>query len=263
MRLARLRGARGFVPLIALLALGAGMAGCSGDDGDNGPAGPAGTPGTPGATGATGAPGATGPTGPAGVAKIEPRESCGVCHDVDSLVAVDAVHALTGQVAVSNVAFAVNGADLDVTYNVKIDGKAATGFTNVRTAYGLAAGGVQTSFLPEPPASPLAAVTDLGNGDYAIKILGAGSRGNSRFLFRISDAAVTKNISVSGDYTADPTQPAAYEDAVSNVSCNNCHGDQGIAPHAGDAPSDQYAYGSGQQRGHRSEPRGLWAIERG
>jgi OmcA/MtrC family decaheme c-type cytochrome len=244
MRLARLRGARGFVPLIALMALGAGMAGCSGDDGKDGAAGTPGTPGAPGAAGATGPAGPTGPTGPAGVAKIEPRESCGVCHDVNSLAAVDAVHALTGQVTVSTPTFTVSGADLDVTYNVKIDGKAATGFTKVRTAYGLAAGGVQTSFLPDPPASPLAAVTDLGNGDYAIKILGAGPRGNSRYLFRISDVAVTKNISVSGDHTPNPTQPAAYEDAVSNVSCNNCHGDQGIAPHAGDMPSDQYASAS-------------------
>ncbi len=235
MRLARLRGARGFVPLIALLALGAGMAGCSGDDGKNGatgPAGPAGTPGTPGASGATGA---TGPTGPAGVAKIEPRESCGVCHDVGSLAAVDTAHALTGQVTVSTPVFTVNGADLEVEYSVSIDGQPAIGFTKVRTAYRLAAGGAQSDLLePAPPV-----VADNGNGTYKMTILGAGANPDSRYLFRIADDPVTKNISVSGDY------PAAPRDAVvSNQSCNNCHGDQGIAPHAGDKPSDQYAYAS-------------------
>jgi hypothetical protein len=154
------------------------MAGCSGDDGKNGaagPAGPAGTAGTPGATGATG------PTGPAGVAKIEPRESCGVCHDVGSLAAVDTAHALTGQVTVSTPTFTVNGADLDVAYNVEIDGQAATGFTKVRTAYRLAAGGAQSDLLlPAPPV-----VTDLGNGSYTMKIVGAGANLDSRYLFRI------------------------------------------------------------------------------
>ena len=110
---------------------------------------------------------ATGPTGPAGVAKIEPRESCGVCHDVGSLAAVDTVHALTGQVAVSAPAFTVNGADLDVAYSVNIDGQPAIGFTNVRTAYRLAAGGAQSDLLlPAPPV-----VTDNGDGTYTMKIL--------------------------------------------------------------------------------------------
>jgi OmcA/MtrC family decaheme c-type cytochrome len=147
------------------------------------------------------------------------------------------VHALTGQVAVTGVTFAVTGAgaDLDVTYNVKIDGQAATGFTKVRTAYRLAAGGAQSDLLaPVPPV-----VTDGGNGAYTMKILGAGANPASRYLFRISDDPVTQNISVSGDYPAAPRT-----DLVSIQSCNNCHGDQGIAPHAGEKPSDQYAYAS-------------------
>jgi len=222
MRLSKHRAARSVVPLIALLALGAGMAGCSGDDGKTGAQGPAGPAGpistVPGPTGPTG------PTGPGGsVAKTEPRESCGVCHASGSVYDAEAVHALTGQVAVSPPVFTVNGADLDVAYNVKIDGKAATGFTKVRTGYRLATGGVQSDLGPAYPA-----VTDLGNGNYTIKILGAGANANSRYLFRISDAAETKNISVSGDYPAAPRTAL-----VSNQSCNNCHGDAGIAPHTG------------------------------
>jgi len=76
MRLAKLRGARGFVPLIALLSLGAGLAGCSGDDGKDGAQGPAGPAST--------IPGPTGPTGPTGpgldpIASAKP-ESCLTCH---------------------------------------------------------------------------------------------------------------------------------------------------------------------------------------
>ncbi|MBK7901628.1 MAG: hypothetical protein IPJ97_00790 [Proteobacteria bacterium] len=134
MRLAKLRGARGFVPLIALLALGAGMAGCSGDDGKNGAAGPAGPAGTPGTPGDPGAPGATGPTGPAGVAKIEPRESCGVCHDTGSLAAVDEVHAIDREVSFTATAPVVDGADLVVTFNIQVNGASYDSFTTVSRA---------------------------------------------------------------------------------------------------------------------------------
>ena len=79
MRLAKLRGARGFVPLIALFSLGIGLAGCSGDDGKDGAQGPAGPGSTvPGPTGATGATGATGP-GLDPIASAKP-ESCLTCH---------------------------------------------------------------------------------------------------------------------------------------------------------------------------------------
>ncbi len=84
MRLAKIRGARGFVPLIALLSLGIGLAGCSGDDGNDGAAGatgPTGPTGTPGATGPAGATGATGATGPGldPIASAKP-EGCLTCH---------------------------------------------------------------------------------------------------------------------------------------------------------------------------------------
>ena len=215
------RAVRSLVPFIALLALGAGIAGCSGDDGNNGSTGPAGPSGTPGATGPVGATGATG--APGASAKIEPRESCGVCHSDGSAYGVKEMHALTGLVTASKPVFTVNGADLDIAYNVKIDGKAVTGFTTVRTDYRLATGGVQSDLgTPDP------VVTDLGNGNYTIKILGGAANAgvNSRYFFRIADANATANVGVWGDYPAAPRT-----DLVSNQSCNNCHGDAGIAPH--------------------------------
>jgi OmcA/MtrC family decaheme c-type cytochrome len=223
-------GARGItrsrVPLIAMLALAAtlGLAGCEGDDGKDGAAGTPGAPGAPGPEGPTGPAGPAGPAGPVpGVEK--PLESCAVCHGDNSLAEVEAAHALTGLVAVSPPAFTVNGADLDVAYKVTIDGQAATGFTNVRSGYRLAAGGAGFTF-GSTGQPPIPVVTDLGNGDYTMKILGAGANPASRYLFRIADAGATKNISVSGDYPAAPRQAL-----VSDQSCNNCHSDDGIAPH--------------------------------
>ena len=225
----RFAGIHGFtrtrVPFLAVLALAAtiGLAGCEGDDGKDGatgPTGPAGPAGQIGPTGATGPAGPTGPTGP--VAGIEkPLESCAVCHGDNSLAAVDEAHAVTGIVTVSKPVFTVNGADLDVTYSVKVDGVAKAGFTKVRSGYRLAAAGVGVSFT-----APYPVVTDLGNGNYSMKILGAAANPNSRYLFRISDAGETKNISLSGDYPAAPRT-----DLVSAQACNNCHSDDGIQPH--------------------------------
>jgi OmcA/MtrC family decaheme c-type cytochrome len=219
----RFAGARGItrsrVPLIAMLALAGtiGLAGCEGDDGRDGAQGPTGPASTvPGPTGPTG------PTGPAGQPVVQkPLESCAVCHDAGSVYAVDDAHALTGLVTVSNVTFAVNGLDLDVTYNAKIDGQAAAGFTKVRSDYRLSTGNVLADL-----GTPV--VTDQGAGNYKITIPdGAANAGvNSRYFFRISDAAETTNVGVSGDYPAAPRT-----DLVSNQSCNNCHSDAGIAPH--------------------------------
>jgi len=208
--------------LIAMLALAAsiGLAGCEGDDGKDGATGPQGPAGTPGATGPIGPTGATGPTGP--VAGIEkPLESCAVCHGDNSLAAVDDAHAVTGIVTVSKPVFTVNGADLDVTYSVKVDGVVKTGFTKVRSGYRLAAAGVGVTY-----SAPYPVVTDLGGGNYSMKILGAAANPNSRYLFRISDVNETKNISLSGDYPAAPRT-----DLVSVQACNNCHSDDGIQPH--------------------------------
>jgi OmcA/MtrC family decaheme c-type cytochrome len=228
MRFAGIQGfTRSRVPFLAVLALAAtiGLAGCEGDDGKDGAAGTPGAPGATGPAGPTGPTGSTGPTGPTGpVAGIEkPLESCAVCHGENSLAAVDDAHAVTGIVTVSKPVFTVNanGVDLDVTYSVKIDGVAKTGFTKVRSGYRLAAAGVGVTY-----SAPYPVVTDLGGGNYSMKILGAATNPNSRYLFRISDVDETKNISLSGDYPAAPRT-----DLVSVQACNNCHSDDGIQPH--------------------------------
>ena len=218
MRIERLRSARGIAPLFALLALGVGMAGCSSDDGKDGAQGPAGPSGGTGATGPTGPTGPTGATGP--VASAQPRESCGVCHGDASMASAEEAHALTGIVTVDNVVFALNGVDLDITYDVTIDGQAATGFTTVRSDYRLGVGTLSDLGTP--------VVNDLGGGDYRITIPGGAANAGdpSRYFFRISDAGATANVGVWGDFPSSPRT-----DLVSDQACNNCHGDAGIAPH--------------------------------
>jgi OmcA/MtrC family decaheme c-type cytochrome len=150
----------------------------------------------------------------------KPLGSCAVCHDEGSFASATVAHALTGQVTVSDVTFTANGADLQITYDVTIDGRAAAGLTKVRSDYRLTAGTLADLGTP--------VVNDLGGGDYRIVIPGgaANAAEPSRYFFRISDAAETTNVGVWGDHPAAPRT-----DLVSDQACNNCHGDAGIAPH--------------------------------
>ena len=152
MKFATHRAARSLVPLIALLSLGIGIAGCEGDDGKDGAQGPAGTPGTPGATGPIGPTGPTGPAGPG--AKIEPRESCGVCHADGSAYGVAEMHAVAADVAVSNVVIArgtTDPTDLVVTFNVKANGVNFTTLVPPTAATGLSTAYQFNGTLTQPP----------------------------------------------------------------------------------------------------------------
>jgi len=157
------------------------------------------------------------------VAGIEkPLESCAVCHGENSLAAVDEAHAITGRAAVSNVVFQAAGPDLVVTYNLKIDGQNVTDFVQLRSDYRYTAGATVDAGANAP--------TGGAGGNYSITIPnGVASAGAaSRYFFRVSNATTPGAVAavVSGDYPA-----AAFVDAVSDESCNNCHGPTGIAAH--------------------------------
>jgi len=94
--------------VLVVCTLAFALAGCEGDDGTDGAVGAA---GAAGAGGPAGPPGADGPPGPG--ASVIPLESCGVCHSDGSFASAPAAHALDPIESVSNVAFEVNGADLD------------------------------------------------------------------------------------------------------------------------------------------------------
>jgi OmcA/MtrC family decaheme c-type cytochrome len=229
-------GARGItrsrVPLIAMLALAAsiGLAGCEGDDGKDGAAGAPGAPGATGPAGPTGPSGPTGPTGPTGpVAGIEkPLESCAVCHGTNSLAAVNTAHvgsgatSTVGIASVSNIAFAVSGVDLVVSYNLKIDGANTTDYTIVSTDYRFA-NGTRTDL------GTVTTATSLGNGNYSIAIPGGAANATTpyRYFLRVRNQALTNYAYVSADYPS-----AIRPEVVTAQACVNCHGAKFTTHHA-------------------------------
>ena len=233
MRLAKLRGARGFVPLIALLALGAGMTGCSGDDGKDGAAG---SPGTAGATGPAGPTGPAGATGaPGASAKIEPRESCGVCHSDGSAFGVAEMHVVSPDIAITGLTIAPSAtvpADLVVSFNVKAAGANFTTLTRINGAYRFD-GTNRDDLIAVDAAFPGDAVRTLTfaggpDGNYTVTIVnGATLFGAipSRYLIRLETASglVPRIRAIgTGDY------PSSPDDAlVSSAGCSGCHGTNG------------------------------------
>jgi OmcA/MtrC family decaheme c-type cytochrome len=214
------------VPLIALLALGAGMAGCSGDDGKDGGAGPAGPPGDTGATGPTGPTGPSDPGGP--VTAQKPLESCAVCHDVGSTYDAEAMHGLEGVPTVTVPTFAVvnGGADLALTFDLQMDGVAATDFSKIseRIRDGvLSIRAYRFDGAREQYAPGTVEFANNGGGEYTITVVGGGADAaiDSRYMFQIQNPAEQLAI-VYGVYPSDPRA-----DAVSVESCQNCHGPTG------------------------------------
>jgi OmcA/MtrC family decaheme c-type cytochrome len=208
------------------------LAGCEGDDGKNGAPGATGPIGAPGATGPVGATGATGATGPGAV--ITPLESCGVCHDSTGFASADVAHAIK-VASVSNVAFATanDGADLVVTFNIKIDGVNATNFTNVRRDYRF--DGTNRSDAGVP------VLTGGTNGNYTLTIpnVAAANLVDSRYLFQVTTAAAAstsiegERVIVTGDFPASP-----YADVVDGPACENCHSSMSVSYHYA-TPNDQ------------------------
>ncbi len=214
MRFLSARGiTRSRMPLIALMALAAiGMAGCEGDDGKDGSDGAAGPAGPAGPSGPAGPEGPAGPPGSGAVQK--PLESCGVCHSDGSAYAATDAHALTGQPSVSNVALATSGADLVVTFNLKVDGTNRDDFLILRSDYRF--DGVDRFDLGDP------LLASTGSGNYTITVPGgAADAVDSRYLFRVANST-DRNIRINAVVVADiGDAPMAV---VSDQSCANCHG---------------------------------------
>ena len=204
------------------------LSGCEGDDGA------AGVAGAPGAPGAGGPPGPAGPPGPG--ASITPLESCAVCHDNGSFVSAPDAHMLPPIEAVSNVSFVVNGANLDVTFDLAADGAAAMSYDSMQRGY-RTDGAVRTDICnaasrndPCDPAS--LTLTNNGGGNYTITVLGGAAEAatDNRYLFRVGagDDRETR-VYLYGDFPASPvTTPV-----VSAQACTNCHGPEGIDIHGG------------------------------
>jgi OmcA/MtrC family decaheme c-type cytochrome len=244
---------------LVAVTLTMGLAGCDGDDGATGPAGAAGTDGSDGSDGDPGlacwdlnenglkdlpdedinGDGVVDVNDCAGAsASATPLESCGVCHDVGSVADAGPAHALPPIESVSNVAFAVNGADLDVTFDVAADGVAATGYDEVQRAY-RNNGGTRTDVCNAPdrssPCDPASVtLTDNGGGNYTIKVLGGAAEAatNNRWLLRVQNSAERETRTYFyADFPASPFAADVSPVAVTATACANCHGPEGIPVH--------------------------------
>jgi len=218
---------------LVAVTLAIGLAGCDGDDGAQGPAGAAGPPGADGLPGSDGPPG---PEGPPATAFVTPLESCGVCHSANSVADAGAAHALPPIESYSNVTFAVNGADLDVTFDLAADGVAATDYDQLQRGY-RNPGNFENDICNAPsrsdPCDPASlTLTNNGDGNYTVKVLGGAAEAatNNRYMFRVAagDDRETR-VYFYSDFPASPFAPVA----VSAAACTNCHGPEGIAIHGG------------------------------
>jgi OmcA/MtrC family decaheme c-type cytochrome len=204
--------------IVSTLAFAIG--GCSGDDGKDGADG---APGQQGPKGDPGDPGDPGPAGPG--ASATPLESCGVCHDQGSFADAAAAHALPPIELVQNVTFTVDGADLDVNFDLLADDVLTAGYDTVERGY-------RTDGTTRTTISDSLTLADNGGGNYTITIAGGAAEAatDHRYLFRVSDCGEsTTRVYFYGDFPASPVEDLQ----IAAESCNSCHGEEGIPVHGG------------------------------
>ncbi|MGD8425911.1 MAG: hypothetical protein PVH13_11785, partial [Gammaproteobacteria bacterium] len=167
---------------------------------------------------------------------FSPVESCAVCHSDGSIGDAVAAHALPPIESTSNVTFAVNGADLDVTFDLAADGAPATGYDQVQRGY-RNNGGTRTDICNAPsrsdPCDPASlALTDNGGGNYTITVFGGAAEAatDNRYMFRVGAGSDRETrVYFYGDFPASPFEPVV----VTAQACTNCHGPEGIDVHGG------------------------------
>ena len=167
---------------------------------------------------------------------MTPLESCGVCHDTDSIADAGAAHALPPIESVSSVTFAVNGLDLDVTFDLAADGVLATNYDSMQRGYrtdGTTRTDICGAASRSDPCDPaLLTLTNNGSGSYTVKVLGGAAEAlnDNRYLFRVGAGSDSQTrVYLYGDTGTPPVGPAA----VTAEACTNCHGPEGIDVHGG------------------------------
>jgi OmcA/MtrC family decaheme c-type cytochrome len=146
--------------------------------------------------------------------------------------------------AVSNVVFAVNGADLDVTFDLAADGQPATGYDQAQRGY-RTDGLTRTDVCEAPSRSDPCLETNITltenatPGNYTLKVLGeaAAAATPNRWLFRVGLGADRETRVY---FTADePTTPVEIEaPVVSAAACTACHGPERLSSiHGGYYPA--------------------------
>ena len=207
------------IALLAVFVLSLGIAGCGGSDGDDGAPGPQGDTGEQGEQGEQGEPGES--------AVFSPVESCAVCHSAGSIGDAVASHKLPPIESVSNVTFAVNDPDLLVTFDLKADGVAATGYNEITRFYRY-----DGTTVTSVGTTPLTLTENATAGNYTITVSGGAAEAatDNRYLFRVGVAGDSDTtVYFYGDFPASPVDAPV----VSAEACTNCHGPEGIDIHGG------------------------------
>ena len=217
--------------VLVVVSLAFATAGCDGKDGRDGvdgAQGPAGPPGTAGPAGPSGPPGPS--------ATITPLESCGVCHDDGSFAAAPDYHEVPPIEMVSGISFEENGLDLDVTFDIWVDGQPGLGYDTIQRGY-RTDGTERVNICNAPSRSDPCdtgslTLTDNGGGNYTLKVIGGAAEAlnDNRYLFRVAagDDRETR-VYFYGDTPVSPFLPTV----VSAPACTACHGPEGIGVHGG------------------------------
>jgi OmcA/MtrC family decaheme c-type cytochrome len=165
---------------------------------------------------------------------VTPLESCGVCHDDGSIADAAAAHALPPIESVSNIAVAVNGLDLDVTFDLAADGVLATDYDLAQRGY-RTDGTTRTDICNAPsrsdPCDPASmTLTNNGGGNYTIKVLGGAAEAlnDNRYLFRVGAGADRETrVYFYNDFPATPIEIEPL--VVTAEACNACHGPERLS----------------------------------
>jgi OmcA/MtrC family decaheme c-type cytochrome len=136
----------------------------------------------------------------------------------------------------------VNGADLDVTFDLAADGVAAADYDQLQRGY-RNPGDTEFDICNAPtrndPCDPASlTLTNNTGGNYTIKVLGgaAEAANNNRYMFRVGagDDRETR-VYFYGDFPASPFAPLV----VSDTACQACHGPERLSGiHGGYYPAE-------------------------
>jgi OmcA/MtrC family decaheme c-type cytochrome len=124
-----------------------------------------------------------------------------------------------------NVTFTVDGADLDVNFDLLADDVLTAGYDTVERGY-------RTDGTTRTTISDSLTLADNGGGNYTITIAGGAAEAatDHRYLFRVSDGGEsTTRVYFYGDFPASPVEDLQ----IAAESCNSCHGEEGIPVHGG------------------------------
>ena len=164
------------------------------------------------------------------IARVPVTEACEHCHSAGAWSA-STLHALKNQVAVSNVAIDGSGADIVITYNVKVDGVNRNDFTTLAGLNSWVYSSTSGTAMRTTLTLTGTPVVSNGNGNYTLTIPGFGATGAT------PGGCSRRPASWSARRSAPPPQPQATFLAhyttgnvmpgvlVSNQACLNCHGD--------------------------------------